>query len=93
MYYLRCTYSTLNTQHTMPQGFLIDQDGVIYIENKIIPGADVFVKTLQDHDIPFTFMTNNSQRTRLDAVRKLAKMGIHVEEKTSIPVRWLRLIL
>lgn len=65
----------------MPQGFLIDQDGVIYIENKIIPGADVFVKTLQDNDIPFTFMTNNSQRTRLDAVRKLAKMGIHVEEK------------
>ena len=81
MYDLRCTNSTFNIQPSMPQGFLIDQDGVIYIENKIIPGADVFVKTLQDNDIPFTFMTNNSQRTRLDAVRKLAKMGIHVEEK------------
>ncbi len=65
----------------MPKGFLIDQDGVIYVENKMIPGADVFVKTLQDNNIPFTFMTNNSQRTPLDAVRKLEKMGIYVEEK------------
>ncbi len=65
----------------MPKGFLIDQDGVIYVEDKMIPGADIFVKTLQDNNIPFTFMTNNSQRTPLDAVRKLEKMGIHVEEK------------
>lgn len=63
----------------MPKGFLIDQDGVIYVENKMIPGADKFVKLLQKEGIPFTFMTNNSQRTPLDAVRKLAKMGIHVE--------------
>ncbi|HEY9116310.1 MAG TPA: HAD-IIA family hydrolase [Roseivirga sp.] len=63
----------------MPKGFLIDQDGVIYVENKMIPGADKFIKTLQKENIPFTFMTNNSQRSPLDAVRKLSKMGIHVE--------------
>lgn len=63
----------------MPKGFLIDQDGVIYVENKMIPGADKFVKLLQKEGIPFTFMTNNSQRTPLDAVRKLDKMGIHVD--------------
>ncbi|OEK03007.1 HAD family hydrolase [Roseivirga sp. 4D4] len=65
----------------MSKGFLIDQDGVIYVEDQMIPGADIFVKSLQDNNIPFTFMTNNSQRTPLDAVRKLEKMGIHVEEK------------
>ncbi|MCE7994012.1 MAG: HAD-IIA family hydrolase [Roseivirga sp.] len=65
----------------MAKGFLIDQDGVIYVENKMIPGADEFIKKLQKEDIPFTFMTNNSQRSPLDAVRKLAKMGIHVDEK------------
>ena len=65
----------------MAQGFLIDQDGVIYVENKMIPGADIFIKTLQDNDIPFTFMTNNSQRTPHDAVKKLEKMGIYVEPK------------
>jgi len=65
----------------MAKGFLIDQDGVIYVEDKMIPGADKFIQTLQKENIPFTFMTNNSQRSPLDAVRKLAKMGIHVEEK------------
>jgi len=65
----------------MPKGFLIDQDGVIYVENKLIPGAAKFIKTLQDNDIPFTFMTNNSQRTPWDAVKKLEKLGIHVDEK------------
>ncbi len=65
----------------MTKGFLIDQDGVIYVEDQMIPGADVFIKTLQEQNIPFTFMTNNSQRSPLDAVRKLDKMGIHVEEK------------
>ncbi|WP_339605980.1 HAD-IIA family hydrolase [uncultured Roseivirga sp.] len=65
----------------MPKGFLIDQDGVIYVENRLIPGADKFVELLQKENIPFTFMTNNSQRSPLDAVRKLEKLGIHVEEK------------
>jgi len=65
----------------MAKGFLIDQDGVVYVENRMIPGADKFIETLQKEDIPFTFMTNNSQRTPLDAVKKLAKMGIHIEEK------------
>ena len=64
----------------MPKGFLIDQDGVIYVENQMIPGADKFVAKLQEDNIPFTFMTNNSQRSPLDAVRKLEKMGIHVGE-------------
>ncbi|MBL7473032.1 HAD-IIA family hydrolase [Robertkochia sediminum] len=65
----------------MKRGFLIDMDGVIYSGDDMIPGADTFIKTLQDENIPFLFMTNNSQRTPLDAVNKLAKMGIAVEEK------------
>ena len=65
----------------MNQGLLIDMDGVIYIENNMIPGADKFINTLLKEGIPFTFMTNNSQRSPLDGVKKLAKMGIYVEEK------------
>jgi len=64
----------------MAKGFLIDQDGVMYVENKMIPGANTFIKQLQKENIPFTFMTNNSQRSPLDAVWKLAKMGIEVDE-------------
>jgi len=63
------------------QGLLIDMDGVVYGGDLMIPGADEFVARLLEQNIPFEFMTNNSQRTRLEAVRKLRKLGIEVTEK------------
>ncbi|NOT75834.1 MAG: HAD-IIA family hydrolase [Cyclobacteriaceae bacterium] len=65
----------------MAQGLLIDMDGVVYGGDLMIPGADVFIKSLVTANIPFSFMTNNSQRTRLEAVRKLHKLGMDVTEK------------
>lgn len=65
----------------MKHGFLIDMDGVIYGGDHLIPGADEFIQRLIDTDIPFTFMTNNSQRTRLEVVRKLKKLGINVAQE------------
>jgi len=62
----------------MKHGLLIDMDGVIYGGDQLIPGADTFIMNLLKEDVPFTFMTNNSQRTRLEVVRKLKKMGISV---------------
>ncbi|MCT4560308.1 MAG: HAD-IIA family hydrolase [Crocinitomicaceae bacterium] len=62
----------------MEKGFLIDMDGVIYGNNQLIPGADKFIAELQERKVPFMFMTNNSQRTPLDAVNKLARMGINI---------------
>ncbi|HCW09035.1 MAG TPA: HAD family hydrolase, partial [Cytophagales bacterium] len=64
----------------MKQGLLIDMDGVIYAGDSLIPGADKFIAKLLKDEIPFMFMTNNSQRTRLEAVRKLARLGIEVTE-------------
>ena len=61
-------------------GFLIDMDGVIYRGSELIPGADKFIKTLQRKDIPFLFLTNNSQRTRRDVATKLRRMGIEIDE-------------
>lgn len=66
---------------TMKHGFLIDMDGVLYRGSQLIPGADEFVNQLRARDIPFRFLTNNSQRTRRDVVTKLARMGIEVEEE------------
>ena len=65
----------------MPQGFLIDMDGVIYRGNELIPGAKEFVQKLLVENVPFLFLTNNSQRTRRDMVAKLQRLGIEVEEK------------
>jgi NagD protein len=64
----------------MAQGLLIDMDGVVYGGDTLIPGADLFISRLLSQRIPFMFMTNNSQRTRLEAVRKLNKLGIDVTE-------------
>jgi NagD protein len=64
----------------MAQGLLIDMDGVVYGGDTMIPGADKFIQMLLKENIPFMFMTNNSQRTRLEAVRKLSKLGIEVSE-------------
>ncbi len=65
----------------MKTGFLIDMDGVIYRGSQLIPGADLFIKTLIDKEYPFLFLTNNSQRSRLDVAMKLRRMGIDVDEQ------------
>ena len=64
----------------MAEGYLIDMDGVIYRGSQLIPGADRFINHLLDNDIPFLFLTNNSQRTRRDVAKKLDRMGITVPE-------------
>ena len=63
-----------------PHGFLIDMDGVVYRGSELIPGADRFVRELLDLELPFFFLTNNSQRTRRDVVAKLRRLGIEVSE-------------
>lgn len=65
----------------MSNGFLIDMDGVIYSGNDLIPGANKFIKQLQKRNIPFLFLTNNSQRTARDVINKLAGIGIEAEEE------------
>lgn len=64
----------------MKTGFLIDMDGVIYRGGQLIEGADRFIHALQEKQVPFLFLTNNSQRTRRDVAMKLQRMGISVEE-------------
>ncbi|HOQ89924.1 MAG TPA: TIGR01457 family HAD-type hydrolase, partial [Candidatus Hydrogenedentes bacterium] len=69
----------LNTKETC--GFLLDMDGVIYRGSELIPGALEFIRSLQEQDIPFMFLTNNSQRTRRDIAMKLQRLGFDVEER------------
>lgn len=65
----------------MQQGLLIDMDGVIYSGETLIQGADTFIAGLLKQGIPFTFMTNNSQRTSLEVIRKLKRLGIDVTKE------------
>ncbi len=60
------------------QGYLIDMDGVVYRGSKLIPGAAEFIHQLQTANIPFMFLTNNSERSPRDLVAKLGHLGIKV---------------
>jgi NagD protein len=60
-------------------GFLLDMDGVVYRGNQMIPGADRFIDLLKKNQVPFLFLTNNSQRARRDIAMKLQRMGIAAE--------------
>jgi NagD protein len=62
-------------------GYLIDMDGVIYRGHELIPGADRFIDELRSNDVPFLFLTNNSQRTRRDVAVRLRRLGIEIEEE------------
>jgi NagD protein len=62
-------------------GYLIDMDGVIYRGGHLIPGADRFIAELRAADVPFLFLTNNSQRTRRDVATKLQRLGLDVSEE------------
>ena len=63
------------------KGYLIDMDGVLYRGSTIINGAKEFIEELQEKNIPFLFLTNNSQRTRRDVAMKLVRMGFRVGEQ------------
>ena len=60
----------------MKTGYLIDMDGVIYRENRLVPGAAEFVAALVEAGIPFLFLTNNSAPTPEDLTVRLKHLGI-----------------
>ncbi|WP_290033676.1 TIGR01457 family HAD-type hydrolase [Ligilactobacillus cholophilus] len=63
----------------MYKGYMIDLDGTIYRGKDKIPAAKRFIERLQQYDIPFLFVTNNSTRSPQKIVDNLANnFDIHV---------------
>jgi NagD protein len=58
--------------------YLMDMDGVIVHEENLIPGADRFVKRLQDTGHRYLILTNNSIYTARDLAARLAESGLTV---------------
>lgn len=58
--------------------FILDMDGTIYLEDKILEGSHDFLAKLEATDRNYIFLTNNSSRNRSDYQQKLAKMNINV---------------
>jgi len=67
---------------TQIRAILLDMDGVLYRGDRTLPGARCFVRTLQDRDIPFILLTNNSTKTPAQYVARLERMGLQVAPST-----------
>jgi NagD protein len=64
----------MNERHN----YLIDMDGVLISGNRIIPGADGFIKRLRDSDSKFLVLTNNSRHTPRDLAFNLQNIGLPI---------------
>jgi NagD protein len=77
---------TLERDHLMTtdrpaiENYLMDMDGVLVHEERLIPGADLFVKRLQQTGHRFLLLTNNSIYTPRDLAARLALTGLEVPE-------------
>ncbi|MBQ7106068.1 MAG: HAD family hydrolase [Clostridia bacterium] len=63
------------------EGFICDMDGVIYHGNQLLPSAKKFVDWLKKENKKFLFLTNSSERSRLELHQKLLRMGLDVDEE------------
>jgi NagD protein len=70
----------MTTQRTI-ETYLMDMDGVLVHEERLIPGADQFIKRLQETGHRFLVLTNNSIYTPRDLAARLALTGLEVPEE------------
>ena len=63
------------------KAFICDMDGVIYHGNRLLPGAQEFIKWLKQSNKKFLFLTNSSERSPMELHQKLRRLGIDVEPK------------
>ncbi|MGV9182629.1 HAD-IIA family hydrolase [Arcanobacterium canis] len=61
--------------------WLTDMDGVLIHEGNALPGAHEFLSALQDKDIPYLVLTNNSIFTPRDLSARLETSGLNVPEE------------
>ncbi|WP_163971558.1 TIGR01457 family HAD-type hydrolase [Oceanobacillus halotolerans] len=58
------------------KGYLIDLDGTMYRGTDRIESASEFVQALQEKEIPYLYVTNNSTKTQEDVAAKLNRLDI-----------------
>ena len=61
--------------------YLFDLDGTLILGNRVIDGAIEAINKIREQGKKLVIFTNNSSRTRMQYVEKLAKLGIAVTEE------------
>src|SRR5438093_942010 len=60
--------------------FVLDLDGTLYRGNHVFPQTLPFLAQLRHLGLDYTFLTNNTSRSKADYVAKLANLGISASE-------------
>jgi HAD superfamily hydrolase (TIGR01458 family) len=55
-------------------------DGVLYVGDAAVPGANATLRFLRDKNIPLRFITNTSTRPPEELQRKMAALGLDVQD-------------
>jgi len=63
-----------------PKSYLIDMDGVLVSGKTMIPGADAFLRRLQERGAEFLVLTNNPRFTPRDLAHRLQGIGLPVPQ-------------
>lgn len=61
------------------KGFLIDIDGVLYVERQAIRGAVEAIQYLQKNKLPFLLVTNTTRRSRFSLLNNLQRLGFKID--------------
>ncbi len=59
---------------------VLDMDGTLYRGTRLFAPTLPFLQRLRELKIGYTFLTNNTSRSKFDHVKKLHKLGIDAEE-------------
>lgn len=65
----------------MIKGVLFDLSGVLYVGDRLLPGAREALLSLRAAAIPMRFITNTTRSTRKQIVAKLTRMGLNIRER------------
>ena len=61
-----------------PKSYLIDMDGVLVTGDRLIPGADAFIRRLQERGARYLVLTNNSMYSQADLQYRFRIAGLDI---------------
>ncbi len=62
------------------RGLLLDLDGVFYIGNDVLDGAQDTIRYLKRHQIPCRYVTNTTTRSHATLIHKMHDLGLSIEQ-------------
>ncbi len=68
--------------------FLFDLDGVVYLGERVLPGAAEALKRLRSMGKAIRFLTNDPRPTRAQVVARLDAMGVEARQREVVTSGW-----